>query len=790
MAGDHKCPVCSSTFTRPQHVARHMRSHTGDRPYECTHCGDRFARSDLLSRHVNKCHASEKPPTTTQPARRKGHAQPGSSAAAGVSGPAPSLIPPPGTRKVCDACASSRTPAQCDAGLPCGKCLQRSTKCTYIKALETIRRPQAFQGISLSKPTDLIAPPMTVPSMGLPQRNDPTLFPSHSNFNFSVPLHTNLSTQAITSQSPYFASSAGNQGSTPQPTQARGQLPVPAPYPAFMSADHHQQQQAPSTMFGAYPAPHTATRAKNELDAYLLENAFGGSNSIEGAGTTSSSYLYNNTHAQELMAQSQHQSGLPHIDHHHIGYPGYTPPSTARPVSSHSSQHSHSTQPSPQQRHQSVFTNTSDTQTGNDSPSYASPSSASIQNNNALPPPSHTQPADGGISVSSAFGKMSIDDPVVAAEMNKSSSFFAPQAFPKTSNHFANSTVSAASGSGLTPFLGPSYKWFSPSFNSSAGLLTPGLGLGSTLGLGNLSNSAYNLQTSGSGLTPFLGPDALNSHVNFDPNTTNTNGTGYTPGKESNIAELKEFWKQFMKTPGEKTPGLGAFGHGLHADGSHTDTETSRPRHSMVKMASYPDLKTPGGSNLSNNGQPFGPGVHGFDREDLRSYEQAVLARKAPQLTLVPRRRGTLPQTHGDIQAKRGVDSNENDTLKLNSPFQRVADSPSPSVSSSTSVSDPGSLRVQTQKVARERPTFKRLASQTLGPFESKSVKTSHRDMNLSEVKAEETDGDDDPEWSNMHDPTVGANTFQHLRPQPQSCGQTTHDPTRRLNVSEAIAQG
>ena len=26
MAGDHKCPVCGSTFTRSQHVARHMRS--------------------------------------------------------------------------------------------------------------------------------------------------------------------------------------------------------------------------------------------------------------------------------------------------------------------------------------------------------------------------------------------------------------------------------------------------------------------------------------------------------------------------------------------------------------------------------------------------------------------------------------------------------------------------------------------------------------------------------------------------------------------------------------------
>jgi len=32
MAGDHKCPVCQATFTRPQHVARHMRSRTSFPP--------------------------------------------------------------------------------------------------------------------------------------------------------------------------------------------------------------------------------------------------------------------------------------------------------------------------------------------------------------------------------------------------------------------------------------------------------------------------------------------------------------------------------------------------------------------------------------------------------------------------------------------------------------------------------------------------------------------------------------------------------------------------------------
>ncbi|KAJ9106252.1 hypothetical protein QFC21_001397 [Naganishia friedmannii] len=50
--------VCGATFTRPQHVGRHMRSHTGDKPYQCKECPEKFARSDLLSRHVNKTHGS------------------------------------------------------------------------------------------------------------------------------------------------------------------------------------------------------------------------------------------------------------------------------------------------------------------------------------------------------------------------------------------------------------------------------------------------------------------------------------------------------------------------------------------------------------------------------------------------------------------------------------------------------------------------------------------------------------------------------------------------------------
>ncbi|PPQ92096.1 hypothetical protein CVT25_008262 [Psilocybe cyanescens] len=116
MGGDHKCPVCQATFTRPQHVARHMRSHTGDRPYKCQYCGDQFARSDLLSRHVNKCHANEKPLPLSGGTRRKGSA---SASRATTS------------KQACDQCVQSSLP--CDGCNPCSKCVQRKCRCTFVK---------------------------------------------------------------------------------------------------------------------------------------------------------------------------------------------------------------------------------------------------------------------------------------------------------------------------------------------------------------------------------------------------------------------------------------------------------------------------------------------------------------------------------------------------------------------------------------------------------------------------------------------------------------------------------
>ncbi|TGJ85872.1 hypothetical protein E0Z10_g2864 [Xylaria hypoxylon] len=105
----YQCADCKKRYSRPEHLARHIQTHTLGKRFLCQVCGKAFARADLLKRHT----ANHENDGDGSKKRRRIDASPGSGRVS----------------HACRPCASARV--KCEEIKPCQRCQKKGLTCEY-----------------------------------------------------------------------------------------------------------------------------------------------------------------------------------------------------------------------------------------------------------------------------------------------------------------------------------------------------------------------------------------------------------------------------------------------------------------------------------------------------------------------------------------------------------------------------------------------------------------------------------------------------------------------------------
>ncbi|CAJ0547385.1 Ff.00g041390.m01.CDS01 [Fusarium sp. VM40] len=100
------CETCNLPFHRKEHYQRHLRTHTKEKPFSCSECGQSFGRVDSLARHHTALHlGTEGQDSRSRQSERRRVSQ------------------------ACKPCGASKV--RCDGERPCQRCRRQDIHCYY-----------------------------------------------------------------------------------------------------------------------------------------------------------------------------------------------------------------------------------------------------------------------------------------------------------------------------------------------------------------------------------------------------------------------------------------------------------------------------------------------------------------------------------------------------------------------------------------------------------------------------------------------------------------------------------